>query len=477
MKEALRARPADPLSVRSHRLPDGGGGWPAWRREFRATVKLSLPLIGVYVAAIGINTTDIIMMGWLGTEALAAGSLGFNLVFPLYLLGLGVTLAVTPMTAQALGAGDEAGVRRTLRQGLWVGLCLGLPTVALLWQTEAILRALGQDPTLSAMAESYVRAILFGLVPIFWYTALRSFLTAHSQTRAILVATLLALPVNALCNYGLMFGNFGLPRLELLGAGIATLVVDFLLFGVVLGHVLRSPDFRHYALLTRLWRPDWPRFLEILRLGLPIGLGIIAEAFFFSAVIFLMGRIGVAEVAATAIVIQCMSVAFMVPLGISHAVMVRASLHAGAGRFADVVRTAWLGLAIAMAPLLAMAGVFLLGDETLVAFFLRADAEDATRVTGLAVGFMTTAALFQIFDGIGIVMVGLIRGLKATTLAMWFAFLSFWGFGVGSCLFLGLWLGFGAAGIWWGLGCGLAAGAVSSLLGVRICLRRLGRAA
>ena len=125
--------------------------------ELKATAKLSLPLVGTFAGAVAISTTDVVMMGHLGPAALAAGSLGYNLIFPLYLLGLGIILAVAPLVAQALGAGDDQAVRRTFRQGLWAGLALGVPFSMVLWWGEGILVAFGQDPALSAWAAEYLR--------------------------------------------------------------------------------------------------------------------------------------------------------------------------------------------------------------------------------------------------------------------------------------------------------------------------------
>ena len=403
------------------------------------------------------------MMGWLGTEALAAGSLGYNLLFPLYLLGLGVILAVAPMTAKALGAGDETGVRRTFRQGLWVGLLLALPFGVLLWEARAILLALGQEDRLALLAEGYLRVVLWGLAPLFWYTALRSFLTALSRVRPILVITLVAVAVNALGNYALMFGHFGFPRLELVGAGISTVIVDGFLFLGLLVYVIRQKDLARFGLFERFWRADWPRFVALIRLGMPIGMGIIAEAFFFSAVIFLMGWISTEAVAATTIVLQCMAVAFMAPLGIGHATMVRVGYHAGAGKPAAVKQAAQAGMSVAFVCLVLTAGLFIMAGEFLVGLFLSPADRVGGVVAGLAVALMASAALFQFFDGLQIVAVSVLRGLHATRIAMWLAFASFWGVGFTSAYSLGFVLDFGKQGVWWGLGIGLACSAVLAI--------------
>ena len=453
----------DAASANQRRKTIGNGprdGDREWYSELRQTIRLAVPLVGSFVGAVAITTTDVIMMGWLGPESLAAGSLGYNLVFPLYLLGLGIILAVAPLTAQAFGAGDEAGVRRSLRQGLWMGFALAVPFGAVLWEGRAILLLFGQDPKLADMAEGYLRAVLWGLAPIFWYTALRSFLTALARTSAILIVAIAGVAVNALGNYALMFGKFGFPRLELVGAGLSTVIVDVFLFLGLLFSLVRQPECRRYGLFERFWRPDWPRFLALFRLGLPIGFGIIAGAFFFSAAIFLMGKLGTVEVAATTIVLQCMAVAFMAPLGIGHATMVRVGYHAGAGRPRSVRHAASAGYLVAIAALLAIAAIFLVSGERLVAFYLKPDGVVEGRVASLAAGLMATAALFQIFDGLQMMGVSVLRGLHAMRTAMWLAFFSFWGVGFSSCMVLGFGLDLGMSGVWWGVGLGLLSAAV-----------------
>ena len=256
---------------------------PLWLAEARAIFALAWPLILTSLATIAISTTDVVMMGWLGPRDLAAGALGHHLFFPLFLLGLGVVLAVAPIVAQHLGAKEAREARRALRQGLWVSLVIGLPLGLLLWESGTFLRFLGQDAMLSELAEGYLRAALWGLTPAFGFVVLRGFVSAHGRTRAVLVITLMAVVVNALGNYGLMFGNFGLPRLELVGAGISSSLVQLFTFLALLFFMLADRDYRRYRLLERFWRPDWPLFFEVWRVGLPIGLGIVSGSAFFSS--------------------------------------------------------------------------------------------------------------------------------------------------------------------------------------------------
>ncbi len=432
-----------------------------WWRETRATLSLAAPLVMAQIAQIAIGTTDVLMMGWLGPASLAAGALGHNLLFPLFLFGLGIVSAVIPMTAQELGARNYRGVRRTLRQGLWVALLVGGLSSLVLWQGRGILLAFGQAENSVVLAEGYLRAALWSLVPALWFVVLRCFVVAHSRPRAALVVSCLGVAVNALGNYALMFGNFGFPRLELVGAGISTSVVNGFMFLAMLGYILWDRRFRRYAVLVRLWRPDWPRFREIWRLGLPIGLFILAETGLFSAAAFLMGLIGQNQLAAHAIALQCAAVAFMIPLGVSQAVTVRIGLAVGRGDAAGVGHGGWVALALGGGFMMISALVFWFLPTSLVGFFLDLNAAESAPVVELAVSFLAIAALFQLFDGAQVIGAGALRGIKDTRVPMVFSVLGFWGIGFPASAYLGLRTSLGGQGVWIGLALGLAIVAVA----------------
>lgn len=427
-----------------------------WRREGRATLRLATPLVLAQLAHIGIGTTDVLMMGWLGPEALAAGALGVNFLFPLYLFGLGVATAVAPMAAQALGARQYRGVRRTVRQGFWVTFLVAALLTLLIWNAEPILLLLGQAEDSVKLAMGYLRAAVWSLVPGLWIIVLRSFVSAHSRPRSVLVVTLLGVGVNAFGNYTLMFGHFGFPALGLVGAGISSSLVNAFMFLALMGFVLRDRKFRRYALLVRFWRSDWPRFFEIVRIGIPIGLTILAESGMFAAAAFLMGLLGTTELAAHAIALQCAAVAFMVPLGICHATTVRVGLAVGIGDRAGVGRAGWTSLALGCAFMLASALALWLLPWQLVGLFLDIDAADQMAVASLAVSFLGVAALFQLFDGAQVIVTGALRGLKDTRIPLLYAVVAYWPIGFGTSVLLGFQLGLGGLGIWIGLAFGLA---------------------
>ena len=300
------------------------------------------------------------MIGWLGAEALAASVLGINVMFVLLLFGIGVVAATAPMIAQDLGRRPYAvrGPRRTVRQGLWVALAIGLLAWALLWHIAPLLRLLRQDPELIAAAEPFVRAAMWGFVPGLWFVVLRNFIAALERPRAAMVIMLIGVSFNAIAGYALIFGRLGMPALGLPGAGIAAALTNWFVFAGLLGYVLIDRQFRRFHLLGRLWRPDWARLRELFRIGLPIGVTLVMEVGLFAAAGFVIGLIGTAQLAAHQIALQCASVTFMVPLGLAQAATVRVGLAAGAGDGQGVRRAGLMALI--------MGGVFMLGMATMM---------------------------------------------------------------------------------------------------------------
>ena len=432
-----------------------------WRAELRATLSLGIPLIAAQLAQIAINTTDTLMMGRLGPEALAAGALGTTLQFLFVIAGIGLTVAAGAMVAQQRGAKPSAvrEPRRTVRQGLWAVTILSVPSLLVLWRAEDVLILLGQDPEIAAHSVDYIRASMWALPFVLWFTTLRAFCSALERPLPVLVITLVAIVANALINYVLMFGRLGFPALGIQGTGIATTVVNAAML-VALGiFIHRDRRMHRYRLAGRLWRPDWPRLGEVARIGVPISLLLLAEVGAFAATTALAGMLGTTTLAAHTIALQIASVAFMVPLGLSQATTVRVGLAHGARRNIAVPGHVSLGLGLGFAALTAL--LFFAIPDLLVAAFI--NRTEAPSVAELAIGFLFLAAVFQLVDAAQIVFSAALRGLGDTALPLGAGVVGYWliGLPLGAALAFG-WLGepWGGTGVWVGLATGLTVVAV-----------------
>lgn len=444
----------------------------SWRSEMAAMLALGWPTIMTNLAQIAIGTTDTLMMGWLGPTDLAAGTLGANLYFGWFVMGIGLVLATSPLLAHTLGARRHSvrECRRIVRQGLWLGGFYCLPVWLVLWNTAAILNAMGQDPALTGTAGDYGRAMMWGLLPALGVIALRSFISALQRPRAAMVVTLLAVGLNAFVNWLLMFGNWGAPALGVMGAGIASTLSNLFMFSALLGFILWDRRFRRYHLLGHFWRPDWAKLRELWRIGLPMGLAMGFEVSGFNAAAFLMGLIDASSLAAHAIALQVASATFMVPMGMAQAATVRVGLAAGAGDTEGVRKAGWTALVLGVGFMAVMALVLLLWPRAIIGAFLDLSRPDSAAVLTHGIGFLAVAAIFQVADGAQVVGAGALRGLKDTRVPMIFAGLGYWGLAIPVGAVLAFAGGIGGLGIWIGLALGLAV--VAALVTMRWSLRR-----
>ncbi|TWG98503.1 MATE family multidrug resistance protein [Mesorhizobium sp. J18] len=442
-----------------------GAGAPSvksWLAEARATLALAWPMILTNLAQTAMTVTDVMMMGRLSPEALAAGTLGHNLYFLLLIFGLGLMVAASPMMASALGRKLHSlrEVRRTARQGLWMAIAVSVPIWLILWQAETILLAMGQDPALAGIAASYVRALQWAVLPFYGYIVLRSFISALERPRWALAVAFFCVAFNVLANWCLMFGNLGFPALGVPGSGIATTLCSLLMFFGLTAVVSLDRNFRRYRLFGRFWRPDWPRFIALLKLGLPIAGILTFEVSIFNAAAFLMGLIGPVALAAHGIAIQIASVSFMVPMGLGQAATVRVGRAFGARDGTAVTRAGWTAFVMGVSFMAAMALLMLLAPRLLIGGFINLEAPGNQAVIKMAITFLALAALFQIADGAQAVASGMLRGLHDTTVPMIYAAIGYWGIGLPLGVVLAFQFGYGGVGIWLGLFIGLASVAV-----------------
>lgn len=410
------------------------------------------------------TATDVMMMGRLGAETLAAGTLGSNLYFAPLIFGLGLMLATSPMIATELGRKRHSvrDIRRTVRQGLWLAVMAAIPIWLLLWHTEAILLAMGQEPALAAQAGIYVRWLQWAVLPFYGYIVLRSFISALERPGWALVIVFAAVILNVVLNWLLMFGNLGAPRMGIAGSGLATSLSSLFMFVGMAVVVTVERRFRRYQVFGRFWRADWPRLRGLVRLGLPIA-GILAfEVTIFNAAAMFMGLIDAASLAAHAIALQIASLTFMVPLGLNQAVTVRVGLAYGAQDQDGISRAGWTAFVIGVSFMALMAAVMVLWPKVLISGFIDMDDPANAEVIRLAVTFLGFAALFQIFDGAQAVGAGMLRGLHDTKMPMIYGAIGYWGIGLPLGVLLAFRYGFAGNGIWIGLSSGLAV--VSSLL-------------
>ncbi|MEO6198367.1 MAG: MATE family efflux transporter [Sphingomicrobium sp.] len=428
-----------------------------WRVELAATMALAWPLVLANFTQQAINATDVLLMGRLGAEPLAATTLALNFTYTFNMFLLGLATAASPMMASALGKRFNAvrDVRRTFRAGLWL-LGLALPFyLVLLWNIGGMMRAFGQDPALAEIGERFMHAYMWCTAPWLLFQLLRNFLAALERPRIVLWLSLAGIVINALLSWALIFGRLGLPALGVVGAGIGSTLTWTILCAALIGYIFVRQQFRRFHLFGRFWRFDGERVAAMARLGAPIGAGWGLEMGVFALAAYFMGWLGTEAVAAHAVALQLAALTFMIPLGLGQAATVRIGRALGRGDSAGITRAGWTAWVVGVVFMGTMALIMWAIPRPLVALFL-ADTPGNAPVIALAVTFLKVAAAFQLVDGAQVIGAGMLRGLHDTRWPLVFAFVGYWGVGLG----IGSWLAFSAdwrgVGIWTGLAVGLA---------------------
>ncbi|NTJ42899.1 MATE family efflux transporter [Agrobacterium larrymoorei] len=461
-------------SVAIRNAPQGGSSWAA---HFRATLVLGIPLVGAQLAQLAIHTTDMIIVGQLGAEKLAAMVLAGQFYFVVFIFGTGFSVAVVPMVANAYGQGDATSARRALRMGMWVAIAYWLLALPVFLNAENILLALKQNPQVAKLTGDYLAISQFGLLPALLFYVMRGLVSAIGRAGVILYATIAMLLINGFLAYGLVLGHFGLPALGMQGAAIAAVFVNAFSLVLIVGYIQTRDETRRYELFVRFWRPDWHALWEVLRLGLPISITILAETMLFSAASILMGQIGTIELAAHGIALQLASIAFMIPLGLSQVATVRIGVAHGQGDYANLIRAAIMVYGVACTIALSGGIFFALAPEFLAQWFLDASLPEAPQVLSYASTLVIMAGVFQLVDGIQAVAAGLLRGLKDARVPAILALISYWPIGFALAWTMAFPLGFGGVGVWSGFVVGLSAAAFLLSLRFYLLVKREMRAA
>jgi MATE family multidrug resistance protein len=446
-----------------------------WRDEVAASLGLAWPFALMQLAQISINATLLVMCGRLGATELAGAALGLQVFLFVFLFALGLAIAVAPMVAQARGARDLRLVRGAFSQGLWATGLVAAPGAVLLWYSGGILRAAGQDPAVSAAAAEFTRPMAVGLAPWLWFFVVRNYMGAMGRPRPALYVMIAAIVLNFVLGYALIFGELGLPQWGVFGAGFTASAVGCVLLLGLLGSALADRRLRRLNVPGELLRLNWPQFREVFRLGVPIGLAMLFETSLFLAVLYLQGLISTSAQAAHAIVMQLAAMAFMIPLGVSQAATVRVGLAVGHRNPEQARRAATVALLLSFVCTLLAALIFLLLPSLLVRQFLDLSLAESAPVLVMAATFLGVAAVFQIFDGLQVTALGVLRGLKDTRVPTFITCLGYWIIGFPLAALLGLAVDWKGNGVWIGLTIGVALAAVLMILRMRKSLRVLKR--
>ena len=428
-----------------------------WRAELRATLLLAAPLAAANLLQMLVYATDVIFVARLGEQALSAATLATSLFGLMMWCFSGLTGACSPLIAAELGRRAHAvrEVRRSVRMALWLTAVCSAVGMAISANGEALLLATGQDPVVAERAGSFLLVLLWAMPAALVSNVLRSFVSALGRPVFATMVTLLAIFINALGNYMLVFGHLGAPAMGLEGSALASVVTSIIAVAIYALAIGRDRRLRRYHVFGRWWRTEWSRMADLLRIGLPIGLIILAEGGLFSSAAFLMGLIGEAPLAGHAVALQVAALAFQIPFGIGQAVTIRVGYHFGAGDNAAIARAGKAALVMAVGYMALPAALMILAPRLVLWIYVDPAAPQNAAMVGFAVQFLAVGAAFQLFDGMQAVLAGALRGLQDTRMPMVLALAGYWLIGFTASAVLGFATPLAGLGVWLGLAIGL----------------------
>jgi len=433
---------------------------PSWRQEARTLAKITAPIAAGFLAEMAMNFSDTLIIGRVvGGIALGAVSLSAHVLFSLLVACMGVISIVGAFAAQSHGAGDHAALARNIRQGFWVATLLSLPAMVIGWYLPAVLRWLGQDARVVAIADDYLKGLVWCFLPYMWFTVLRNFVTALHRTISTMVISVVAIGINLVLVYSLVTGALGLPSFGVRGAGYGTSLVSLGMFLAQAAHVATAKGLREYRIFEGVFRFDAALCARIFRVGLPAGGMSTAESGLFLAVQLLIGMLGVIALAANQIAFTFLTIVFMIPAALGQAATARVGFGLGSGNLAAARRSGLVALGLSTVYMSVMAILMWTNAEAIVSVFLDPADPAASEVLPLAASLIVIAAFYQIVDGGQIIAMGALRGLNDTMVPFMLGLLGYWAIGMGGGYVFGFILGHGAIGLWWGLALGLAASA------------------
>ena len=430
---------------------------PGWGQEVRATLGLAVPLAATNLLQMLIHAVDVIFIARLGDQPLAASSLAIA-IFGLTVWAMtGLVGACAPLIAAERGRRLHSvrEIRRTVRMGMWVAALFGLVGMGLCFGGEALLLASGQEPEIAAMAGEFLAFLSWAMIPMIMAGVFRIFVAALGKPGYATAITLLALGTNMLGNWALVYGNLGAPALGLMGSALSSVITALAMLFAYVVVIGRDSTLRRYRIFGRWWRPEWARLRQIMVIGTPIALTVLAEAGLFSGAALLMGRIGETELAAHTLALNLAALAFQIPFGTAQAATIRVGYHHGAGNRIAAGRAGWVALAIGTGFMTTTALAMLLMPTALLRIYTDPDAPANAALIAFALQYLMWAAIFQLADGVQAVAAGALRGLQDTRVPMWIAIFSYWVPGFGMAIWLGFFTPLKGTGVWIGLATGL----------------------
>ncbi|MEI4768227.1 MATE family efflux transporter [Psychrobacillus sp. FJAT-51614] len=420
-------------------------------------IKIVIPILITQLALYLMTFFDVLMTGKFSIDHLAGVSIGSSLWVPVYTGLTGILLGITPIVAQLMGAKKKEEVRTFVQQGFYVATLLAIIIfVSVLLLIDPVLQRISLEDSVREVAKKYLYMMSIGLIPLFLYSVIRSFIDALGKTRVSMIITLMSAPINFALNYVFIYGKLGMPALGGAGAGLASALTYWLIFVISIIIVYRNKPFAELKIFNEWKIPSINKIGSITKIGFPIGISIFAETTIFSAVTLLMSAYSTEVISAHQIAMNFTSLLYMIPLSIAMGATILVGHEVGANRYRDAKTYSWLSVAAAVLFSFISVSILLLFREQIASIYTNDQA-----VITLTIQFFIFAALFQLSDAIQAPVQGALRGYKDVTVTFIMAIVSYWIIGLPTGYILANYTSFERFGYWIGLIVGLSVGAIT----------------
>ena len=435
-----------------------------YTKEFRYNLKLASPVMLGMVGHMTVAFADNVMVGQLGAAELAAVSLGNSFFFLAMSLAIGFATAITPIVAEADSSKNIMGVKDALKHGLILCSIMGISLYLLLMLLKPIMFKMNQSFEVVELAIPYLNFIALSIIPLIIFEALKRFSDGLSNTKYPMYATILANVINITLNYLLIFGHFGFPKLGITGAAIGTLVSRIVMALFLWIIFINKEKFKQYIFNLNFKILDNSIFKKIINLGFPSALQMLFEVGIFTSAIWISGVLGKNFQAANQIAFNLSAMTFMIGVGLNVAAMIRVGNQKGLADFISLRRIAFSIFLLVILIEIVFAFMFFTLRDWLPTLYLDtgniAKIIENQEVIMIASELLIIVALFQIFDGLQVVILGALRGMQDVKIPTLMTFIAYWLIGFPICYYLGLYTPLKSTGIWIGLLSGLASASV-----------------
>lgn len=417
---------------------------------YRRNLLLAYPVVLSLLGQVTVSLIDNAMVGRVGTVELAAASFANNVFMIGMIFGMGITFGLTPLTGQAYGKGELRQATQWLKSGILTYQVAAVLITMIMLGVYFLLPYFGQTDQVLQAARPYYLWLCASMIPFIAFFTFKQFFEGIGNTRIAMQITLSANAVNVIFNYLFIYGKFGFPELGLTGAGLGTFISRIIMPVFFLWAISKNIRYRRYLILAHHQVIRIRDILKVLKIGVPIALQLIVEMTSFSIGAIMMGWLGEVPLAAHQVAIGLAASTYMISLGISAASTIRVSHQIGNRDFVSMRKAAYASSHLVLVFMSLMGLLFIVFRNYLPYIFTTDE-----QVIQIAARLLIVAAIFQVFDGLQVVMLGNLRGMADVKIPMVIAFLAYLGLGLPASWFFAFKLNAGAEGIWYGFLVGL----------------------